>query len=72
MKYTVDRIVEGYAVCYDDDKKNIDIPLDSFSFDVYEGCIFSIEDGKYILDNDDRDLLLDRINKLKEKVWKKD
>ena len=72
MKYTVDRIESGFAVCYDNDKNIIDIPVDNFSFEVYEGCIFVIKDGEYILDNNSSDDLLERINKLKEKVWKKE
>ena len=72
MKYTVDRIESGYAVSYDEDGNFIDIPLEDFLFDIYEGCIFFIKDGEYILDNDSRDDLLERITKLKEKVWKKD
>lgn len=72
MKYTVDRIESGYAVCYDSNKNVIDIPLEYFSFEVFEGCIFVVKDGKYILENDSRDALLDKINKLKEKVWKKE
>lgn len=71
MKYIVDRIESGYAVCYDSNKNFIDIPLKDIPFDVAEGSSFSF-DGKYILENDSRDNLLERINKLKEKVWKKE
>lgn len=72
MKYTVDRIESGFAVCYDSEKNIKDIPLSDFGFEIFEGCVFIDCDGIYKIDDVERYNLLKKINNLREKVWKKD
>ena len=72
MKYTVDRIESDYAVCYDSFNNIRNVSLDEFDFEVFEGCIFIDCDGIYKIDDIERYNLLQKINKLKERVWKKD
>ena len=54
IKYIVDRIEGGYAVCFDDNNKYTEIPLDNFGFTVRESMVilFDEKENKYIFDKE--------------------
>lgn len=67
MKYTVDRIEGMTAVCEDEYRQMIDIPLHSLSFVVKEGSVFEKDDnGCRLVDNSERH---ERIKKLADDLW---
>ena len=45
MKYSVDRIEEGIAVCEDENGGGMTVSVESLPFDVKEGDIISEKDG---------------------------
>ena len=65
MNYSVDRVVNGIAVCQNLDNSLIfEIDIEDIGFDVKDGDIISYVDGKYILNNE---LKEDRLKTIKDK-----
>ena len=52
MKFSVDRIVEGIAVCENDDGEIIRINLSELPEGTEEGSIIVFENGEYSLDTE--------------------
>lgn len=49
LKYSVDRIEEGFAVCEDENGKTVNIETDKLPEGVKEGDIISIDNGETII-----------------------
>jgi hypothetical protein len=65
IKYIVDRIEGGYAVCFDENNKYTEIPLDKFGFAVRESMVilFDKKENKYIFDKEATDKALEENEK---------
>lgn len=72
MRYVVDRIKNGIAVCEDDEKNMIDIPKYKLPSGVKEGDIIIEHKGFLKIDNNgtlaERERIKDKINKFFKKV----
>jgi arylamine N-acetyltransferase len=64
IKYIVDRIEGGYAVCFDENNKT-EVPLDKFGFTVRESMVilFDKKENKYIFDKEATDKALEENEK---------
>lgn len=49
LKYSVDRIEEGFAVCEDENGKMLNINTDNLPEGVKEGDIISVDDGEAVI-----------------------
>ncbi len=68
MKYIVDRIEKNYAVCFDENDKYVEIPVENFGFQVLEGMVVLYDEQKnsYVYDKVTTEKLLEENrNKLK-------
>lgn len=67
MRYVVDRIEGMTAVCEDEARNMVEIPLHALPFRVEEGTTFEENAGVFTLsDNSERHL---RIGKLMDNLW---
>lgn len=67
MTYTVDRIEGMIAVCEDENRKMVDIPLHALPFEVKEGLVFERDNGCYrLVDASERH---ERIKSLMDDLW---
>jgi len=70
-KLIIDRIEGDYAVCENDDKTFIDIPLSDLPDGVKEGDILVIdENGGYTIDARAKEERLTEIRKKMNRLWK--
>lgn len=71
MRYIVDRIEEGYAICESDDENNalISIKIDEIPFLLREGDVIYFEDNKWIKDDFEKDEIASRIEKKMNNLW---
>lgn len=70
MKYVVDRLEEVYAVCESENRHTQNIPLYELPNDIKEGdCIISIE-GKFMIDEKEREKRKRRIHSKMNILWK--
>lgn len=53
MKYTVDRIDDGYAVCEDENEKIVNFELNLLPEDVKEGNIIEKTDNGFVICSDE-------------------
>lgn len=53
LKYTVDRIEEGFAVCEDENGRMVNVEIATLPADVREGDIISLENGKVVILEDE-------------------
>ena len=53
LKYTVDRIEEGFAVCEDENGRMVNVEIATLPVDVREGDIISLENGKAVILEDE-------------------
>lgn len=53
LKYTVDRIEEGFAVCEDENGRIVNVEISTLPADVREGDIISLENGKAVILEDE-------------------
>ena len=71
MKYIVDRIEEGFAVCEDGQKNFINIPLEKFNQRPVDGDTAEEKDGRFFLLKDvtekSKFSVRQRLEKLKKK-----
>jgi hypothetical protein len=66
MNLVIDRINNDIAVCQDiDTRMMFEIDVKSLGFEVHDGDIISLVDGKYVLNND---LKEERIKIIEEKL----
>ena len=49
MKYSVDRIEEGFAVCEDENGKTVNIETDKLPEGVKEGDLISVDNGEAVI-----------------------
>lgn len=67
MKYVVDRIEGMTAVCEDENRQMVEIPLHALPFEAKEGATFEkSDDGYRVVDNTERH---ERIAKLMDDLW---
>lgn len=65
MNLVVDRIVNGIAICQNlDNKLMFEIEISEFDFEVKDGDVISLVDGKYELNNE---LKEERIKTIQDK-----
>ncbi len=64
LKYSVDRIEEGFAVCEDENGKTVNIETGKLPEGVKEGDLVSINDGEAVILKDETE---ERRKKLAEK-----
>lgn len=69
MKYTLDRFEADFAVLIDNNGKIINIPA-SYITDAKEGDTVVLENDKYSVDKQDTENRKDRIESLKNKLFK--
>lgn len=55
MKYIIDRLEEGIAVCENELKKMISIPKEHLPQDIKEGDLLSEDDGIFSIDKEATD-----------------
>lgn len=55
MKYIIDRLEEGIAVCENELKKMISIPKEHLPHDIKEGDLLSEDDGTFSIDKEATD-----------------
>lgn len=66
MKITVDRIEGNYAVCFNNNHEQIDIPVSFFSSPLKEGLIFDITFTEL---KDEEEIVHERISKKASQLW---
>ena len=71
MDLVVDRIVNDIAVCQNlDNKLMFEIDTNEFDFDVHDGDVISLVDGKYVLNNklkeERKKIILDKFERAKK------
>ena len=71
LKFTVDRIEEGYAVLLlrDEESTTVNWPLETIPFSVSEGDILTFEIEK---DEEEREAARERVKSLQQKLQEKD
>lgn len=71
MRFIVDRIEEGFAVCEFDDENNtmISIRIDEIPFLLSEGDVIYFEDNKWVKDDFEKDSIASRIEKKMNDLW---
>lgn len=68
-KLYVDRIVEGIAVCEDDDFNRTEIKISEIDFNVHEGSVLVVgEDGKLFSDESEEEKRRREITELQKKL----
>lgn len=65
IKYTIDRIEKNIAVCFDENNKTIEIPVENFGFQVREGMVvlYDAQKNSYLYDKETTEKLLDENRK---------
>lgn len=69
MKYIIDRIENGFAVCETEEMKIVNISLDILPEEVKEGSVLLFEDGKYVLLAEEEKERRDRILSLQDDIF---
>ena len=69
MKYFVDRIVNGYAVCETEGLNIINIPLADLPEEVKEGSVLSFKDNKYALLAEEEEERKNRLLSLQDDIF---
>lgn len=70
MKYSVDRIEEGIAVCEDENGGRMTVKVEELPFDVKEGDIISEQDGVLELLPDETQEKKKRMASLQRSIFK--
>lgn len=55
MKYIIDRLEEGLAICETELRKRISVPVSHLPKEVKEGDVLREEDGRFFLDSEETD-----------------
>lgn len=71
MKYTVDRIEEGIAVCEDGGGNRVNIPLSFLPENVKEGDLLGVENGNFIVLSDETEKRRKEIYAKQSRIFKK-
>ena len=69
MKYIIDRIENGFAVCETEEMKIVNIPLDILPEELKEGSVLLFEEGKYVLLAEEEKERRDRILSLQDDIF---
>lgn len=69
MKYIIDRIENGFAVCETEEMKIVNIPFDILPEEVKEGSVLLFEEGKYVLLAEEEKERRDRILSLQDDIF---
>lgn len=69
MKYIVDRVEKGFAVCEKENMDIVNISLDILPSAVREGSVLLYEDGKYCVLSDEEEERRKRILSLQEEIF---
>lgn len=71
MRYIVDRIEEGFAICESDDANNtiISIKIDEIPFFLNEGDVIYFENNCWLKDDFEKDEITSRIEKKMNDLW---
>ena len=69
MKYIIDRIENGFAVCETEEMKIVNISLDILPEEVKEGSVLLFEEGKYVLLAEEEKEIRDRILSLQDDIF---
>lgn len=68
--FTVDRIENGVAICIEDETmKKIEIKVSDLPEGIKQRDKFYILDDKFILDNEEREQSINRIDIIRKKLW---
>lgn len=72
MIYSIDRFAQGYAICENDKRESILIPLEKLPDTAKPSdCIRILADGSIILDEQETKRRKDRILKLQQRLFKR-
>ena len=55
MKYIIDRLEEGLAICVTELRKRISVPVSHLPKEVKEGDVLREEEGRFFLDSEETD-----------------
>ena len=69
MKYIIDRIENGFAVCETEEMKIVNIPLDILPEEGKEGSVLLFEEGKYVLLAEEEKERRERILSLQDDIF---
>lgn len=69
MKYIIDRIENGFAVCENEEMKIVNIPFDILPEEAKEGSVLLFEEGKYVLLAEEEKERRDRILSLQDDIF---
>ena len=65
MKYIIDRLEEGLAICETELRKRISVPVSHLPKEVKEGDVLREEEGRFFLDSEETD---NRRREMKKKL----
>ena len=71
LKYSIDRIEEGFAVCEDENGKMTNIEISALPEDAREGDIISIENGEALILKDETEERRKRIQQKRKDIFKR-
>ncbi len=71
MKYTVDRIECGIAVCEDEELKTVQFKIEVLPMGIGEGDIFEEADGGFVFLKDETEARQKRIAERKKRMFEK-
>ena len=69
MRYTVDRLEGGIAVCEDEDKAFVGISIEKLPKGIKTGDVLVSEDGKFTVDKSATEKKRAEISALQSKLW---
>lgn len=71
MRYVVDRIEEGFAICESNDENHtmISIKIDEIPFLLSEGDVIYFEDNKWLKNDFEKDSITSRIKRKMNDLW---
>lgn len=70
MRYIIDRIESGIAVCEDDNRNMSEIPLVKLPKGVKEGSVINYENGEYTVDKDTEAERRKKVQSLENELFK--
>ena len=69
MRYIVDRIENEYAVCEDENKEIVNIPIKELPSNITEKSIIDYIDNKYIINDEEQLKREETIKQKMDSVW---
>lgn len=70
MKYIIDRFVDDYAVCEDENKQMVNIPIKELPANIKEGDCLIYENGVYTVDSNWADARKKRIRDKMDDIFR--